>query len=126
MEAFLEPQQTADHRLESGAPTRLENLLEGLRDRTGALAAPDPGSGRFDEVTANGPLSVIDPGDDVVRVDLQGTGGLRVLIIHRLAHEYAFLDTGHVTYPLNTHDRDELLLALEELKAMQSRRLERD
>ena len=64
---------------------------------------------------------MIDPGDDVIRVNLKGTGGLRVLIVHRLTREYAFLDTGHATYPLNTDDRYELLLALEEMKVPGSR-----
>ena len=121
MEAFLEPERTADHRLESGALTRLESLLEGLRDRTVGVAEPVSSSGRGDEFAAPGSLSDLYPADDVTRVDLPGTGGLKVLLVHRLAREYAFLDTGNATFPLDTEDQVELLQALQELKAPGSR-----
>ena len=100
-------------------PTRLQTFLNGLSDDANIPAHTVPADSADNHHSARTPvLTDIRPQDEVFRVDLQQSSGLRILIVHRMGREFVFLDIGSVTYSLGPVEQDELLRALEETNAL--------
>lgn len=97
-------------------PMRFQAFLDGLRARAASRPLESPADRQAPHRPLGSPiLADIRPGDEVFRVDLKNTPGLRVLIAHRDGREIVFLDTGSATYSLGAEEQKELLKALEEM-----------